>query len=144
MLESIDQDIEIIMDNQIEIIFSFHSYVHGFHVYKDVWSPLIDEKGLECFHENEKITYEFAIAVYGNDLSQRIIVGYVPISISKLFLQQQNSFLTYKVTEKLVNRKTGSSLEIPVSYTYTGNRKAIYWIKKKINEENKSIHEIKK
>ena len=100
LLESINQDIEVILDNQIEITFSFHSYVHGFHVYKDVWPPLIDKKGLEYFHEKENITYKFAIAVYGDDLSRRIIVGYVPISISKLFLQQQNSFLTYKVTGK--------------------------------------------
>ena len=38
--------IEIILDNQVEIKFSFDSYKRGFHIYKDVWSPLISEEGL--------------------------------------------------------------------------------------------------
>ena len=46
LLESIDRDIEIILDNQVEIKFSFDSYKRGFHIYKDVWSPLISEEGL--------------------------------------------------------------------------------------------------
>ena len=46
LLESIDRDIEIILDNQVEIKFSFDSYERGFHIYKDVWSPLISEEGL--------------------------------------------------------------------------------------------------
>ena len=54
LLESIDRDIEIILDNQVEIKFSFDSYVRGFYVYKDVWYPLNGEKGLECFHEKGK------------------------------------------------------------------------------------------
>ena len=106
LLESIDQDIEVALDNQIEITFSFHLYFHGFHVYRDVWSPLVDGKGLECSYEKKNMTNEFAIAVCGNDLSWRFIVGNVPIRISKLFLQQPNSFLSYKVTEKWVNRRT--------------------------------------
>ena len=54
LLESIDRDIEIILDNQVEIKFSFDSYVRGFYVYKDVWYPFNGEKGLECFHEKGK------------------------------------------------------------------------------------------
>ena len=46
--------IEIILDNQVEIKFSFDSYVRGFYVYKDVWYPFNGEKGLECFHEKGK------------------------------------------------------------------------------------------
>ena len=54
LLQSIDRDIEIILDNQIEIKFSFDLYELCFHVYKDVWSPLIGKKGLECFHERKR------------------------------------------------------------------------------------------
>ena len=50
LLESIDRDIEIIMDDQVEIKFSFDSSVRVFHVCKDVCSPLVGEEGLECFH----------------------------------------------------------------------------------------------
>ena len=36
LLESIDRDIEIILDDQVGIKFSIDSYVRGFHVYKNV------------------------------------------------------------------------------------------------------------
>ena len=139
-LESINQNIETILDNQIKIKLFFDSYVRGFHVYKDVWSSLIGEEVLECFHEKENKT--FAVAVYRNDLSRRINVGHVPINISKLlvkFLQLPNSFPTCKVTGRRVNRGAGYGLEIPVNYTCTGHQKTVDWIKKKINEEKKCI-----
>ena len=53
LLESIDRDIDIILDNQVEIKFSFDLYGLCFHVYKDVWSPLVGKEGLECFHERK-------------------------------------------------------------------------------------------
>lgn len=37
---------EIILDNQVEAKFSFDLLVRGFHVYKDVWSPLTGEERL--------------------------------------------------------------------------------------------------
>lgn len=37
---------EIILDNQVEAKFSFDLHVRGFHVYKDVWSPLTGEERL--------------------------------------------------------------------------------------------------
>lgn len=42
-LASIDQEIEIIIDNQSSTKFSFDSYVCGFYVYKDDSSPAIRE-----------------------------------------------------------------------------------------------------
>ena len=45
LLESIDRDIEIILDNQVEIKFSFDSYKRGFHIYKDVRIVMFPWKG---------------------------------------------------------------------------------------------------
>ena len=76
--------IEIILDNQDEMKFSFDLYVRGFYVYKDVWSPLIGEEGFKRSHEKENKTYECATVVYRNDLFQRIIVEHVPMNTSKV------------------------------------------------------------
>ena len=123
LLEPIDRDIEIILDNQVEIKFPFDLYGLCFHVYKDVWSPLIGKRGIGMFSWKEKNTYEFVIVMYRNDLSRRIIVGNALMNVSKVlvkFLQLPNSFLTCKVTGNPVNRGTSYGLKIPVSYTCTG------------------------
>ena len=106
--------------------------MHSFHFYKNVWSLLIGEKELEFFHK-------FAIAVYLNDFFRIIIVAHVPINIFRMLvkvLQLPNSFLTSKVTGKLVNRGTSCGLVILVSYICTEHQKTIDWIKKKISEQN--------
>ena len=97
LLESIDRDIEIILDNQVKIKLYFDSHVRGFYVYKDLWSSLIDEKGFKCFHEKEKETYKSAITVYRNDLCWRIIVRYVPMNMSKLLVK----FYNYQIHSSL-------------------------------------------
>ena len=93
LLKLIDRDIELILDNQAEIKFSFDLYVDGFQDYKDVWSLHFCKEGLECSHKKENKTYEFAIAVYRNDPFWRIIAGHVPMHISKVLV---NSFTTTK------------------------------------------------
>ena len=52
LLESIDRDIEIILDNQVEIKFSFDSYKRGFHIYKDVRIVMFPWKGKHNKHTN--------------------------------------------------------------------------------------------
>ena len=52
LLELMNGDIKLILDNHVEREFSFDWYVRDFHVYKDVWSPLIGEEGLECLYWN--------------------------------------------------------------------------------------------
>ena len=69
--------------NRNHVKFSFDSYVRGYHVYKDVWSPLIGEECFECRYEKGNEQDEFAIAVYLNDLCQDIIVGHIPHNLSK-------------------------------------------------------------
>ena len=141
MLVSIDQDIKIILDKQVQIKFSFDSLVCGFHVLQ---RRLVE--GSEFFDEKENKTYKFAIAVYRNDVSQRIIVGNVPMNISKVlvkFLKLPSSFLTCKVTGKQVNRGAGYCLKSLMSYTYTEYQKTIDWNKKNKNEENNSIQKMK-
>ena len=49
--------------DQVERKFSLDSYVRGFHVYKGVWSTLLGEEELRCFHKKENKTYELVIAV---------------------------------------------------------------------------------
>ena len=49
-----EKEIEIVIGHCFKE-FSFDSYVRGFHVYKDIWSPLIGEDPLDCCHEKETI-----------------------------------------------------------------------------------------
>ena len=87
LLESIDWNIEIVLDNIAEIKFSSDSYVRDFHVYIDVLCPIVREEGSECFHEKENKSYEFAIPMYHNDTSWRIIVEHVPRNKTRVFVK---------------------------------------------------------
>ena len=68
---------------------------HGHHVYKDVWTPVVDEE-LNCRREEGNISDPYAVATVksGN------IVGHVPRRISaacNLFIQKRGNILC-KVT----------------------------------------------
>ena len=47
LMESVDSEIEIVVDNEFKK-FTFDLFVHGFHVYRTAWSPIIGEEDLEC------------------------------------------------------------------------------------------------
>ena len=59
--------------------FEFQSYITGHHVYKDIWTQILDEK-LATNKEKNNPHDKFAVAVVRDDQ----IVGHVPKDISKL------------------------------------------------------------
>ena len=92
------------------------------HIYKDLWSRLIGQEALESLQEKENEKYQFAIAVYRNDLCYKLVVVHVPLTLSKVLfklLQWLNSILTCKVTGRRVNRGAGYGFAIQVTYTCT-------------------------
>ena len=60
------------------------SYVCGFCVYKEPWSPLIGEENLEFPMEKKNDQDEHLIAIYCSNLCEEIVVGKVPQYLSKL------------------------------------------------------------
>ena len=60
-------------DKRTEKYTSNKSYVRGFHVYHEIWTPVIGEC-LECRHEPRKVEDKNAIAV----IKDGTVVGYVP------------------------------------------------------------------
>lgn len=71
---------EIILDNQVEAKFSFDLHVRGFHVYKDVWSPLTGEERLVWFHEKENKTYEFRLPCIVMIFLEELLLDMTPVS----------------------------------------------------------------
>ena len=65
----------------------------------------------------------YAVAVYCNDLTNKHIVGCMPLHFSEVvckFLQLSNTTVRCSVTRKRENRGGGYGLEIPVTYTHRG------------------------
>lgn len=58
---------------------SRQSCIRGFHIYQDVWLPVIGEE-LHCHRETANMVDRYAVAVTKNDQ----IVGHLPKKISKL------------------------------------------------------------
>ena len=58
--------------------FEFQSYVTGYHVYKDIWTPALGEK-LSTATEPENHHGKYAL----NVLKENEVVGHVPRDISK-------------------------------------------------------------
>ena len=99
------------------------------------------EESLDCLHEKENEKYKFTIAVYHNKLFHKLVVGHVPLNLSKMllmFLQLSSSILGYEVTGKRLNRNAVYGLEISVTFTCRGLEKAVAWIQRKITKEMKT------
>lgn len=65
----------------------------------------------------------YAAAVYGNDLTNKYIVGHMPLHFSEAvckFLQLPYTTVRCSVTRKRENRGGGYELEIPVTYKHRG------------------------
>ena len=53
LLDSSGRRTEIILDNQVEAKFAFDLHVRGFHVYKDVFLPLLEKRDWYVFMKRE-------------------------------------------------------------------------------------------
>ena len=59
--------------------FTVDAMIRGYHVYKDIWSSVLDEE-LPCQRENGNISDPFAVGV----LKDGVLVGHVPRKISSV------------------------------------------------------------
>ena len=102
---------------------SILSWIRGFHVYKDWWTPCFgDELALEREPENPKD--KNAISV----LKDNRVVGHIPLGLAntkdgaglvKHFLSKQGTTGYVKVRGKAVNRGGGHGMEIPYEYVFS-------------------------
>ena len=103
---------------------SHKSYVRGFHMYQEIWTPVIGEC-LECRHEPRNVEDKNAVIKDGT------VVGHVPRCFSlwmKMFLGLPKSNINCKITGNRVNRGVGNGLEIPCECSAEGDRRAVNWL----------------
>jgi len=109
--------------------FRFESCVRGHHIHKNIWNPSLGEE-LTCSREVENTQDPFAVAVK----RRTTIVGHVPRRISAacaLFIERKGT-----ITCKITGSRCFSAdlpqggLEVPCTYTFSGDSKDVAKIKK--------------
>ena len=124
--------------------FQCDSFVRGYHVYINIWEPLVGEclkSRKEPTNEMDKIA--FAV-IHINFCSEEVVVEHVPKNMSKIlfmFLSLPHCVLDIFVTGKRINRGGGYGLEIPANFYFYGRKKAINWLKNKINKIEEKLKE---
>lgn len=95
------------------------SCVRGFHVYQDVWVPVIGET-LPCRRETDNSEDRYAVAYYKSEE----VVGHVPRKISRLcaaFLRRGGAMKgTVTGTRRYSSDLEQGGMEIPCKLTFTG------------------------
>ena len=131
------QEIAIVIDNDLKL-WSFSSFVRGYHAYMDIWVPLIGDDSLTCQKEHDNEHDNHAVAI----IRERRTVGHVPENISGFvwrFLCLPNTSVRVEVLGPRMNRGAGHGLEIPVMYRFMGHQKAVDWARKKIEVEEAKL-----
>ncbi len=99
---------------------SFGSVVRGFHIYKFIWTPVVnDEHSVQ--QERGNAEDQYAVAIINNDL----IVGHVPRELSQIFwffIERGG-----EISCRIMGRRQRSpllqgGLEIPCIYTLRGKK----------------------
>ena len=102
---------EAIPTSKCSSLFSFNSYIRGFHVYKQNWDPVVGRR-YSCITEEKNEHDEYAVAVVNDDE----VVGYIPLRLSRImsmFLKLTGSHKEVEVTGKYVNQGADYGVEIP-------------------------------
>ena len=106
--------------------------------YLDIWNPYVGDDSLVCRQEHGNTHDPHAVAINaGTD-----IVSHVPENICGVlwrFLSLTNASIRAEVLGPRVNRGAGHGLEVPVRFIFQGHRKAVEWVRKKLNEEEAKI-----
>ena len=106
--------------------------VRGYHVYHDIWTPVIGEKlSTQQEHGNPEDLYAVAIMKSGT------IIGHIPREISKtcfFFINRDGEIMC-----KITGRKQRSvllegGLEVPCVYTFRGKKKLVDKLTKILKE----------
>ena len=130
---------EIVDQNELEInlqsTFEFPSYVMGFHVYKDGWTPLKGET-LNAILEPSNIKDKFAVAVIKGDR----LVGHLPLEKSGRFAKTIHYFLktnvlnrcSVEITGKGVNQGDGKGMKVPCKLYFSADDNCINILKEQL------------
>ena len=97
--------------------FQCDSFVRGYHVYMNIWEPLVGE----CLESRKEPTNEMdktTVAVIIINYSEEVVGGYVPKNMSKIVLRSYPCpiVLWTTVTGKRINRGSRYGLEIPAIF----------------------------
>ena len=111
-----------------EADYEIYSMVRGHHVYKTVWTPVIEEQ-LYLEQEYSNPYDDFAVAV----IKDHQIVGHIPENFAMItwhFISHGGSVYC-RITGR---RKKGKGLEVPCKYIYCGPSKHVKKLKKLLAE----------
>ena len=106
------------IENKAKNVYCFDSLIRGFHVYKGIWTPVLDEL-LNTQIEEDNEHDKHAVAVIKNET----IVGHVPwenAKVCKHFIKR-GGIISLQVTG--LQQNNGCGLEIPAKYTFTSVKK---------------------
>ena len=109
--------------------FQLPSCIRGYHVYKDLWNPLLRDQ-LHCQRERSNDKDRYAIAV----VDDGVVVGHLPRKISlvcSLFIKRGGTIMC-EVTDR---RRYSADLlqgglEVPCMVTFTGSSESTKKLKK--------------
>ena len=103
-----------------ESTFSVEAMIRGYHVYKDIWTAVVNEQ-LRCQREPYNTSDPFAVAVVKDDTT----VGHVPRKISaicSLFLRKKGAILCEVTGSRRYSEDLPQGgLEIPCILKFRGN-----------------------
>ena len=108
--------------------FNLSCAVRGHHVYKDIWTPFVNEE-LTVVCESGNIHNPDAVSV----MKGGTIVGHMPRSLSRVVW----FYISHGGTVKCIitgHRKFGVGLEVPCIYEFKGHKRIINKLKKLIND----------
>ena len=110
---------EMDSSNSLVLNFAFPCGLRGFHVYKELWNPKLNEK-LETIHEENNPHDRYAVAAIRKTVSRLrpVVVGHLPREISRFtrFIILHGATVKVKVSETKYRRSPliQGGLEIPV------------------------------
>ena len=110
---------EMDSSNSLVLNFAFPCGLRGFHVYKDLWVPKLNEK-LETIHEENNPHDRYAVAAIRKTVSRLrpVVVGHLPREISRFtrFIILHGATVKVKVSDTKYRRSPliQGGLEIPV------------------------------
>ena len=117
------------------VSFNLNSFIKGYHVYQEVWSPELHEM-LSSVPEPRNIVDKYAVSVQRDDE----VVGHLMKGKSGRFAKTIFYFLradkkndcTVVVTDKAINRGDGEGMQVPCTLNFKGHRKWIDILKKEL------------
>ena len=88
-------------------LFSFNSYIRGFHAYKQNWDPVLGRR-YSCTTEEKNEHDEYAVAVVNDDE----VVGHISLSLSKIMSVFKIDWFTHGSRSDWKVRQPRSRLQI--------------------------------